>query len=84
VSLSPGPGPDARLGLTVGRKVGGAVARNRLKRRIREVLRTHWDRLPAGTDVVVVALPGAARLGHDEVRTQVLEGLRRVAGEGRG
>jgi len=60
------------------------VARNRLKRRIREVFRTNAHRFPDGTDVVIVALPGAALLGHDDIRTQLLEGLRRVVGRGRG
>ena len=82
ISLSPGPGPGPRLGLTVGRKVGGAVARNRLKRRLREIFRTHRHRFPDRTDVVIVALGGSALLGFDEVRTQVLGGLQGLEGSG--
>jgi ribonuclease P protein component len=43
--------PDARrVGVIVGRKFGGAVARNRIKRRLREVLRTHPEAVPPGWD----------------------------------
>ncbi len=43
-----------RLGLSVSRKLGGAVVRNRLKRMIREAFRLTLDRLPNGLDLVVV------------------------------
>lgn len=45
--------PRARLGLSVSRKVGNAVARNRWKRIVREVFRLHRHHLPAGIDLVV-------------------------------
>ncbi|HEX7376795.1 MAG TPA: ribonuclease P protein component [Pirellulales bacterium] len=45
--------PRARLGLSVSRKVGNAVARNRWKRIVREVFRLHRNQLPAGIDLVV-------------------------------
>jgi ribonuclease P protein component len=43
-----------RIGLSVSRKVGPAVVRNRWKRRIREAFRIHLDRLPAGLDLIVI------------------------------
>lgn len=49
-----------RLGLTVSRKVGDAVTRNRLKRRIREAFRRHDARAQFGYDVVVIAKPGSS------------------------
>jgi ribonuclease P protein component len=51
-----------RLGVTVSRKVGGAVTRNRVKRRVREVFRRHPERLLAGHDLLVIAKPGAGDL----------------------
>ncbi len=46
--------PHCRLGLSVSRKVGGAVLRNRWKRLIREAFRTSRSRLPEGLDLIVI------------------------------
>ena len=54
------PGSPARLGLSVSRKVGGAVERNRVKRVLRERFAALQPGLPGGIDVVVIARPGCA------------------------
>lgn len=66
----------ARLGLTVSRKVGGAVVRNRVKRRIRESFRTRRVRLRA-LDVVVIARPGAGALSGAAAEAELAELLAR-------
>jgi ribonuclease P protein component len=70
-----GDGP--RLGLSVSRRVGGAVERNRVKRVLREAFWAEAERLPSGSDYVVVARPDArdlaAREGMAGVRTALAE-----------
>src|SRR5262245_27384614 len=57
------PGLVGRLGITVTKKVGNAVVRNRIKRLVREWMRQNgW--VPVGWDLVVVAKESAARQGH--------------------
>lgn len=59
----PSGGEDPpRLGLSVGRKVGGAVDRNRVKRLVREAFAARTEGLRAGHDLVVVARPDAKDL----------------------
>jgi ribonuclease P protein component len=68
------PGAVARVGLTVSSKVGGAVTRNRIRRRLREAVRLELAGLPA-VDLVLVARPSSTRATVEDFR----EWLRRAA-----
>ena len=55
-----------RLGLSVPKKaVAGAVARNRIKRRLRELWRARVEALPAGRDYVLIVRPGLAEAAEE-------------------
>ncbi len=70
-------GGRARLGVSVGRRVGGAVERNRVKRLLREAFAGLAPVLPAGVDFVVVARPS---LG-DVARARGLAGVQEAMSE---
>ena len=60
-----------RLGVTVTKKIGHAVDRNRIKRLVREVFRQNRQLFPLRTDTVVIAKRGAALLAYAQVLSEI-------------
>ena len=71
--------PHARLGISVSRKIGGAVVRNRWKRRIREAFRQIRGQLPSGIDLVVVVRQ-ADEIELAQIKSSLPRLAQRVAG----
>lgn len=70
-------GTTGRAGFTVTKKVGNAVTRNRIRRQMREWLRTHgW--VPAGWDVVFIAKDSAARVAGAALREDLARAVRQL------
>ena len=74
---------EPRLGLAVPKAAGNAVARNRIKRQLRELWRARLERIPSGRDYVLIAKPGlpeaAAANGFEWLRERVDEVLGKAA-----
>ncbi len=65
-----------RVGLTVGKVLGNAVERNRIKRRMREAVRASWPAESAAIDVVFNPRKSVLQLPFGELRAEVERGLK--------
>jgi ribonuclease P protein component len=77
----------SRLGVTLSRKVGGAVVRNRARRRLREIFRRHEELRGGGLDIVVHGKPEIAGAAQDSMEHELMKGIARFherAGGGSG
>jgi ribonuclease P protein component len=79
LGVAPARQRTTRCGIVVAKRIGGAVVRNRIKRRIREVLRAHYDHMHPHYDVVCIARSAElATLAYPRLLQLVANLLRRA------
>lgn len=71
--------PESRFGFSIKKALGGAVVRNRIRRRVREIVRCHRQEIPAGWDIVIHPKKVVLRAAFAVVTAEL---LRLVAGLG--
>ena len=69
---------ENRLGITVSTKIGGAVVRNRIRRRFKEIYRLNEDKLQKGFDVVIVARMKSRFMRYRDLESAVLLLLKKL------
>jgi len=77
-----GAAPPPRAGVVVSKAVGGAVVRNKVKRRLRHLMRERVALFPPGSLVVVRALPGAGDADHAQLAQDLDAAVQRLLGGG--
>ncbi|MGB5286296.1 MAG: ribonuclease P protein component [Polyangiales bacterium] len=69
---------NTRLGITVTKKVGSAVQRNRIKRVAREVFRRNRELFPASHDLVFIAKRGATDIDYDSLLNELQRAAKKL------
>jgi ribonuclease P protein component len=76
------PSPAAaRVGLTVGKVIGKAHERNRIKRRMREALRRHVDLLPTGFDLILHPRRSVLAMEFSQLEAEIVRILQQASAE---
>ncbi len=70
--------PVTRVGVTVSRRLGKAVVRNRVRRRIREAVRLVYPQIPSGWDLLWIARTGSVEATFAEIQTAVRQLLQQA------
>ncbi len=77
--LNPAEPGGFRAGFVTSKRIGGAVIRNRIRRRLREIVRRHQNVLRAGIWLVVIARPAAAKASYQQLEDEWLRLARRAS-----
>lgn len=68
-----------RVGVSVSKKLGGAVVRNRLRRQVKEIVRLNADRIAPGYDFIIIVRKGALGLSYREMEKSLQHVFKRAA-----
>lgn len=83
LAVLPGTPEGPRVGFVVSKRIGNAVVRHRVTRRLREIVRAHLDVLPSGSTCVIRAVPGIEEVPFaqlaDEVGAAIGSAARKLA-----
>lgn len=71
--------PDHRVGFTVSKKVGNAVIRNKVRRRLKEIARLRPELFVAGRDYIIIARPSAAEISYREMEKELERLVKKVS-----
>jgi ribonuclease P protein component len=74
--------PESRFGVSIKKALGGAVVRNRIRRRLREIVRCHRSEIPAGWDIVIHPRSAVGKAPFAELTAELLR-LLESAGQAR-
>jgi ribonuclease P protein component len=77
-SKAAGPNRVSRFGISVKKALGGAVVRNRIRRRIREILRRNRTEIPTGWDIVIHPRSSVAQAPFVPLEAELLRLLRSI------
>jgi len=80
VFFRPNRAERTRFGISVKRALGGAVVRNRIRRRVREILRRHRQGIASGWDIVIHPRSTVAQANFGALAAELIELLRSAVG----
>jgi ribonuclease P protein component len=71
VYMLPTRSEETRIGISISKRIGNSVKRNKLKRRVREAIKENAPLLPAGMDIVIVARRGPSEASFQEIEEDI-------------
>ncbi|GIP36027.1 ribonuclease P protein component [Paenibacillus sp. J2TS4] len=72
--------PDPlRVGVSVSKKVGNAVVRNRIRRVVKEIIRLNLDRIEGNSDIIFIARKPVAEMNYDEIQKSLMHVMRKAS-----